>query len=144
MPKTVLPKSIGGDWCMSSPKRYCTTGICVLQGDLGALSRLRRKPLVSAMGIAGAPPTGGQKRLDTSPDGNTWTPQHSGTTQDLYDVDWSGSLFVVVGQNGTILTSFDGNTWTPQHPGTTQDIASIACSSSLFVAIDTSGMLTSS
>jgi serine/threonine protein kinase len=40
----------------------------------------------------------------TSPDGRSWTAQHSGTSQFLYDVAWSGSQFVVVGGN-IILTS---------------------------------------
>ncbi len=57
----------------------------------------------------------------TSPDGIQWTPQPSGTSQDLRGVDYgSGSgLFVAVGANGTILASASGTGWTPHTSGTT-------------------------
>ena len=41
----------------------------------------------------------------SSPDGITWTSWNSGTANALNCVIWTGSQFVVVGANGTILTS---------------------------------------
>jgi hypothetical protein len=43
--------------------------------------------------------------LLTSPDGTAWTPQASGTVNLLNGVVWSGTQFVMLGANGTILTS---------------------------------------
>jgi photosystem II stability/assembly factor-like uncharacterized protein len=54
--------------------------------------------------------------------GQGWTPQTSGTTQDLDAIWGSGANDVYVGgQNGTLLHSVDhGQTWTPQDAGTPQ------------------------
>lgn len=59
---------------------------------------------------------GWSNQLYTSPDGETWTmrfmPEESiYAQQNLYDIVWNGSVFTVVGQNGTILISNDGIAW---------------------------------
>ena len=62
-----------------------------------------------------------------SSDGQTWSPQKSGTTQVLLSVCGSGdgkSLWAV-GVGGTILHSSDGQTWRPQKSGTTQVLLSV-------------------
>ena len=41
----------------------------------------------------------------TSPDGVTWTPRISGTTDSLYGVTYGNGTFVAVGDSGTILQS---------------------------------------
>jgi Protein of unknown function (DUF1566) len=67
--------------------------------------------------------------------GSNWTTQASGTSNDLYGVTWSGSQFVAVGANGTILTSSDGVNWTLQASGTSYSLSSITWSGSKFVAV---------
>jgi len=41
----------------------------------------------------------------TSPDGVTWTPRTSGTSNDLNGVAYGNGTFVAVGEDGIILTS---------------------------------------
>ena len=68
--------------------------------------------------------------------GRIWHTQNSGTAAWLDGVAWSGSQFVAVGEQGTIVTSPDGRTWTPRNSGTTQDINAVASSGSLIVAVE--------
>jgi photosystem II stability/assembly factor-like uncharacterized protein len=59
--------------------------------------------------------------LHSKDEGNTWTPQNSGTTANLHKI-WGSSKrdIFVIGQTGTILHSSDsGSTWTPQISDTT-------------------------
>jgi hypothetical protein len=70
----------------------------------------------------------------TSPDGLTWTPTVSGTTNDLRAIIWDGSKYVVAGQNGTILTSPDGVTWTSRSSGSSTFFNSLSYSGSRYVA----------
>jgi hypothetical protein len=71
-------------------------------------------------------------------------------TCNLTGVAWSGSQFVVVADNGTILTSSDGRTWTAQHAqewlshGQSPDLQSVAWSGSQFVAVGDSGTILTS
>jgi photosystem II stability/assembly factor-like uncharacterized protein len=44
--------------------------------------------------------------------GLTWTSPESGTDHHLTAITWTGSEFVVVGEEGTVLYSADGNDWT--------------------------------
>lgn len=60
-----------------------------------------------------------------------WTPQNSGTTNDLYSATWTGDLFVAVG--GIILTSPDGVQWSSQDPGVS--VASVCWSGNKLVAV---------
>src|SRR5207253_8525905 len=54
-------------------------------------------------------------------DGTSWTPQTSGTTQELNGVWGSGATDVfAVGDRGTILL-YDGTNWTTQRTGTAAD-----------------------
>jgi hypothetical protein len=53
----------------------------------------------------------------TSPDGVTWTPRTSGTSNTLFGVTYGNGLFVAVGDGGAILTSPDGVNWTPRTSG---------------------------
>jgi photosystem II stability/assembly factor-like uncharacterized protein len=63
----------------------------------------------------------------TSDGGQTWQPQASGTTNDLYSVYGSGDgkTLWAVGDRGTILHSADGATWQPQTSGTTKYLVSV-------------------
>lgn len=71
--------------------------------------------------------------------GINWTLQGAVTTSGLYGVTWTGTQFVAVGDNGTILTSPDGITWTKRTTGTTYWLNSVAWSGSQFVAVGNSG-----
>jgi photosystem II stability/assembly factor-like uncharacterized protein len=85
--------------------------------------------------------------------GTTWTHRKgaSGTTASLTDVEWTGSEFVAVGSNQTIISSTDGITWTPIQPGSpipflfgSTDINTIAFNSAgsptrWFIGTNTSG-----
>jgi trehalose-6-phosphatase len=76
--------------------------------------------------------------------GRTWHMQTSNTSADLYDVVWSGSLFVAVGENGTILTSVNGSTWQTQTSVTSAILHGVAGSGSLFVAVGENGTILTS
>ena len=63
----------------------------------------------------------------------SWTTVDTGTGQLVYGVCWTGSLWVAVGNNGTIATSPDLVTWTLRTSGTTNTIFSVAAQSSSVV-----------
>lgn len=46
--------------------------------------------------------------------GTLWTERPSGTTTALSKVVWTGTQFVAIGRNNTVLTSPDGIAWTPR------------------------------
>lgn len=75
----------------------------------------------------------------------SWTTQNSGVTAGLSEIAWSGSLYVVVGASGTILTSPDGTSWTQQLSGTSNHLRAVHWNGNLFVATgDLGTILTSS
>ena len=61
---------------------------------------------------------GAQGTLLTSSDGESWTAQTSGTSNNLRAVAYGNSTLVTVGSSGTILTSSDGTSWTSRTSGT--------------------------
>jgi len=84
---------------------------------------------------------------------SVWHAQHSGTSQSLEGVAWSGSQFVAVGQgntyfgagsDSTILTSPDGRTWTAQHSSTSPYLYDVIWSGSQFVAVGLHGTILTS
>jgi len=66
------------------------------------------------------------------------------TTEALNGVAWSGTKFVAVGENGTILTSSDGTAWTPQTSGTTDILEDVTWSGTQFVAMGLGGTILTS
>jgi len=58
-------------------------------------------------------------------------------------VAWSGSLFVAVGNGGTVWTSVDGITWTSRTTPDTTHMNGVAWSGSLFVAVGGDAVWTS-
>jgi serine/threonine protein kinase len=72
-----------------------------------------------------------------------WHVQPSSTSTPLRGVVWSGSQFVVVGTNGTILTSTDGSSWSAQNAGTSESLRGVVWSGSQFVVVGTNTILTS-
>ncbi len=85
----------------------------------------------------------------TSPDGVTWTPRASEVTSHPWPYDFSpfqvrsqlqavtygNGTFVVVGENGTILTSQDGMTWTKEVSGITCTLYGVTHGNDMFVAV---------
>ena len=62
----------------------------------------------------------------TSDNGTTWTSRTSGTSVTLQNVTYGNSLFLAVGESGTILTSSDnGTTWTSRTSGTTYTLKDV-------------------
>ena len=80
----------------------------------------------------------------TSPDGVSWTRRTSGTSSELKGVAYGNSLFVAVGDDGTILTSPDGVSWNQQTSGTSNNHNRVAYGNGLFVAVGKSGTILTS
>ena len=77
----------------------------------------------------------------TSSDGSKWTSLSSKTGNNLRSMASSGSQWVAVGSNGTILTSNDGGAeWSPQSSGSGANLASVVWSGSRYVAVGAAGL----
>jgi hypothetical protein len=70
--------------------------------------------------------------------------QTSGTTQNLFGITWSGTLFAAVGATGAILTSPDGVAWTARSSHTHQTLAGVAWCTTQFVAVGGDGVIDTS
>jgi hypothetical protein len=70
-----------------------------------------------------------------------WQLTSLGATNYLYDVEYNGSLYVIVGMTGLIATSVDGITWTMRTSGVTADLMSAVWNGSLFVAVGDRGTI---
>jgi hypothetical protein len=82
----------------------------------------------------------------TSLDGMTWTRQ-LGTTDQLMDVAWSGSLFVAVGSyrsQGILFTSPDAKTWTKGKTRVSDPFRAVLWNGSMFVTVGLNGTLLTS
>ena len=83
--------------------------------------------------------------IATSIDGVTWTTTYTTpATESLQDVFWSGSQFIAVGENGTIVTSSDGTIWTKQSSGITEILYGAVSSPSWLVAVGSGGTILTS
>ena len=86
--------------------------------------------------------------LLVSTDGITWTDQTSGCgmTEDMWDVHLTGSIGVIIGDNGSIYSSTDkGSSCTKRTSGTTVEFNELLYGDSTFVAAGDNGtILTSS
>ncbi len=80
---------------------------------------------------------GASSWLVTSPDGLAWTERTAAGTQEFFGVASNGTVFVAVGDAGTIETSTDGTTWTARTAaGSYTDIfRDVIWTGSTFVAI---------
>jgi hypothetical protein len=82
--------------------------------------------------------------LITSPDGVTWTARTSGVSDNLRAVASNGSIAVVVGDSGRIITSTNGTTgWTSRTSGTVQNLTDVTWNGALFCACGGTAVLTS-
>lgn len=88
---------------------------------------------------------GADGSLRTSADyGLTWTPRASGVGTPLRAATYNGSLYVVVGDAGVIITSSDLETWTVQAAPTTQALRRVIYGTRLIAAGAAGTILTSS
>ena len=100
---TILTSNIDGStWSLQDPG--AGLGVTTLNGVASSADR------VVVVG------TGGTVLL--SLDLVNWQAIDLALNNDLNDVTWTGTLFVAVGSNDTILTSPDGADWTSHVPGT--------------------------
>jgi hypothetical protein len=68
-------------------------------------------------------------------DGTTWTESPIGTTGYLRDICYGDKTFVIVSDNGSILTSRDGDSWTIQLSKASYNIYGIAYGKDEFIAV---------
>ena len=75
---------------------------------------------------------------------SSWTSRSSGVSQRLNDVAYGGGMWVVVGDDGTILTSSDGITWTSRTSGTTECLYGVAYGGGMWVVVGDGGTILTS
>jgi len=76
--------------------------------------------------------------------GVNWTLKNTGSTENLLDIISNGSIYVVIGSNGTILTSPDTTAWTNQTSNVTNELRSIIWDGTQFVIAGEGGMVLTS
>ena len=80
--------------------------------------------------------------------GKEWNTKHrkkDGTLLGKYENGkWIVSLFVSVGQSGTILTSSDGTSWTERTSGTSEYPGGVTYGNGTFVMVDQDGIILTS
>jgi hypothetical protein len=77
--------------------------------------------------------------IRTSPDGATWTPQTSGTTNSLFGVA-TGPAVLAVGQGSTVLTApLTADSWTVVSQWFSATLNAVAYGNGTFVAVDDVG-----
>lgn len=79
----------------------------------------------------------------TSPDGQSWTTQQSGTSNWLVAVAYCNDRYVAVGDQGIILTSPDGIAWTQRKNGGAR-LNGVAYSTGIYLAIGEGGTVVTS
>jgi hypothetical protein len=82
----------------------------------------------------------GTAAIVTSADGLTWTARNAGQTP-FRGIGWSGTLAVIVGTNGTVLTSPDGLVWTPQVTNSIANLNAVAWVGTEFVVVGDGGVI---
>jgi hypothetical protein len=67
--------------------------------------------------------------VKTTDGGASWSSRTSGTSEDLYGINFGAGGVVAVGANGTMIVSVDlGETWAPRTSGTTADLHAVSTS----------------
>lgn len=72
---------------------------------------------------------------------DNWYVRNYSPGYDLNGVAYGNGTFVVVGDNGVILTSSDGANWTPVTSGTTAFLTAVTYGNGRFVAVGNSGSI---
>jgi hypothetical protein len=86
---------------------------------------------------------GGTGTIFTSVDGLNWTPANFNinTNQELYRVCYAHGTFVIVGQDGAILTSTNGTDWITRYSGAGQSLTGVAFGDQTFVTVGAGGTI---
>jgi hypothetical protein len=75
---------------------------------------------------------------------SSWIGRPSGTTEFLKAAAFGGGNYVVVGENGVVLTSVDGVTWSGRNSGTSADLSGVVYGGGQFVAVGGGGRVLTS
>jgi hypothetical protein len=75
---------------------------------------------------------------------SNWNRKPSGTLEYLSDAAYGDGVFVVVGENGVILTSADGNSWSPAASGTSMAFRAVVYAAGTFVVAGEAGTILTS
>jgi len=73
--------------------------------------------------------------------GQLWSSETSGYTDNLWGVTYGNGTFVAVGNFGTILTSSDGETWIWRNSGSNEHLNEVAFCTSRFIAVGSNGTI---
>lgn len=96
----------------------------------------------TAAGVSYFVVTGEAGTLISSPDGAIWSTEVSGTNRDLRGSGSGNSVFVVVGDGGTVSSAADPTgAWTSHLTGPVPSLTSIAYGSSVYVAVGKGGAI---
>lgn len=80
----------------------------------------------------------------SSPDGDHWTFEQSGSSATLLAVCHGNNRFIAVGKQGTILGSMNGSTWSQQIAPVIEDLIAVAYGHDTFVILGKRSVLVSS
>ena len=75
---------------------------------------------------------------------DNWHPRNSGVNNVLNAVGYGNGMWVVVGNEATLLSSPDGLTWTAHNPGIAYALNSIVFANNLFAVVGESGTILTS
>src|SRR2546422_8960184 len=75
---------------------------------------------------------------------DVWHARNSGVTNAFNADAFGNGIFVVVGNQGTVVTSADGVAWTSRNSGTVHDLNSMVFANGLFVVVGQSGTILTS
>lgn len=78
---------------------------------------------------------GAEGTLLQSPDGTSWKPITSGTTERLTNITFAAGVFVAVGEGGVILTSADGVEFSTRYNPNGVDLSHVVHTGERFVAV---------
>lgn len=73
----------------------------------------------------------------------SWTPQTSGTTNNLYGVAYAFDRFIAVGDSGTLLSSTDGVSWNAETSNTMATLRHVAYGADNYVAVGDGAVVSS-
>jgi len=72
----------------------------------------------------------------SSTNGISWTSRYThGSSGTGWSIHWNGSMFVVAGVGGAIITSTNGTTWTPRTSGVSFSFASVTFGNGRWIAV---------
>jgi hypothetical protein len=80
----------------------------------------------------------------SSPDGATWSPEVSNTTNNLLGMTYGGGQYVAVGATGTVVTSPDGSDWFGRDSTVSDYLYDVVFTGTGYVAVGASGRILTS